>query len=345
MLTNAKNFAQATLDLPNKKVRPDVVGRRIENLISGTDRSQGNTIEALSAPAIEQTNTLDTGNIAARFAQNGLDANALLEGLAQDQSRGQSSTGTSDVGGDIANQIAGGSSNSIGDIITGLNGQEQGASTNQSALQPQGQSASQGMVPGNSQSTGSDINSSNIAGDIANQLAPQPGSNDANVEDVAGDLANQLAPNGQGQLSPQGQADAQQNGGSGQIIEVVSTIITEANGQMMATALVEAASNEPTEASSPAPQAAATKASQAAPKAPLEASSASQSVITVFPPGMSPLPAVTPIPWTNPPSQMAEMSAGMESGTSATDAAMPVETSAAATSAEVCNAINYHSQG
>ena len=341
MLTNAKTLAQATLDLPNRNVQPDVVGRRIEDLISGADRSQGNTIEALSAPAIEQANTPDTGNIAARFAHNGLDANALLDGLAQGQGRGQRSSnggaGTSDVGGDIANQIAGGSSNSIGDIIAGLNGQEQGAPTNQSTSQPQDQSASQGMVPGNSQSAESDINSSDVAGDLANQLAPQSGSNDANVEDVAGDLANQLAPNGQGQLPPQGQADAQQNGGSGQLIEVVSTIITEANGQMMATALVEAASNEPTEASSSAPQAAATEA-------PLKASSASQSVITVFPPGMSPLPAVTPIPWTNPPSQIAEMSAGMESGTSAMEAAMSTETSAAM-SAEVCCTTNTYTKG
>jgi hypothetical protein len=311
-------------------------------LISGVDRAQGGAVEALNVPVIEQANALHNGNIAARIAQNGLDANALLNGIAQGQGQ-RSGTGdisTDDVGGDLANQIAGGGSTSIDNILSGLDGQKQGAPANQTSIsQGQGQSPAQAASQGGNQGTGSDINSSNIAGDLANQLAPKPGSSESSVADVAGDLANQLAPNGQGQLPPPPQAEAQQNGSNAQPIQVVSTVITEANGQKIATALVEAAPQqaaapspaaageaptgelssapaEATSASSPAGgEAAAASSSSAAGQAPAEASFASKPAKTVFPAGKSALPAVAPVPWTNSP-----MAAGKSNSTSAMEA-------------------------
>jgi hypothetical protein len=288
----------------------------------------------------------------------------LLNGIAQGQGQ-QGGTGdisSSDVGGDLANQIAGGGSTSIDNILSGLNGQKQGASINQTNA-PQGQGQSQSQAPaqaasqGSNQGIGSDINSSNIAGDLANQLAPKPAAGESSVSDVAGDLANQLAPNGQGQLPPPTQAEAQQNGSNAQPIQVVSTIIAEANGQKLATALVEAApqqaaapspaaageapagemSSAPTEATStlsPAAGEAMPQSSTAAKEASAEASSASKPAKTVFPAGKSALPAVTPIPWTNSPSAIGGMAAEMSSSTSAMEAAMPVaETMPAATPA------------
>jgi hypothetical protein len=194
-----------------------VEGRRIENLISGVDRAaQGNPI-------------------------GGLDANSLLNGVAQGQGQ-RASAGditTNNVGADIANQIAGGSSTSIDDILNGLNGQDQTPPINQSTPQEQGPAAAQS---GN-QGIRNDINSGDIAGDLANQLASKAGSGENSVQDVAGDLANQLVPNGQEQLPQSSQASAQQSGGNAQIIQVVSTMITEADGQKIATAVIEAAAS------------------------------------------------------------------------------------------------------
>lgn len=104
-----------------------------------------------------------------------------------------------------------------------------------------GQGQGEGLRP----SVPSDINTSNIAGDLANQLAPGPGVNGQRPasNDVAGDLANQIAEGGAsaGQGQPQGQeAAGQQRGSAGAaIIEIRSTIIQEANGQQLATAVVE----------------------------------------------------------------------------------------------------------
>ncbi len=375
------------------------MGRRIDNLVTRVDLAQENEIEALDAPAVEQANALDNGNIAARFAQNGLDANALLNGLAQGQGQrsGSGDISTNDVAGDLANQVAGGGSTSIGDILTGLNGQKQSPSTNQTSIpQAQGQSPTPGQNPtqgtpqSSSQGTGSDVNSSNVAGDLANQLAPKPASGESSVNDVAGDLANQFAPNGQGQLPPsngQGQlppngpgqlpspnqVGAQQNGSNFQTIQIAQTVITEPNGQQISTALVEAAlkgaaeptlpaagevpaavlssasavlSSAPAEApasspsaaeETPAPAQGETPAalSSSAEKPSAESSSSSQAVRTVFPAGKSALPAVTPVPWPNPPSQMGGMAAGNSSTTNAMAAAMPAaEPTPAATLAE-----------
>ncbi|KAI4617947.1 hypothetical protein J4E83_006280 [Alternaria metachromatica] len=419
---------QAVLDLHNTHIRTEVSGRRIDNLVSGLDWQRRDT-EALNVPAAEQASALDNGNIAARLAQNGLDANALLNGLAQGQGQGQRSgngdINTNDVGGDLANQIAGGGSPSVGGILIGLDGQKQSPSTNQTSTpQPQGQSGAQGTSQGANQGAGGDIKSSDIAGDLANQLAPKPGASQGGSADIAGDLANQLAPNGQGQLPSQ--SGAPQNGSNFQTIQIVQTIVTQPNGQEIAATLVEAAPQgaaeatppageapaaalpsapaEATSASSPpageataissstaakapaeasasstaeaeaeapttlssakgeapaeaapasslakgeasasssaageasatsskaaaeAPEAATTSSSSsssAAVEKPAEASASSKAVKTVFPAGKSALPKVTPIPWTNAPSQMGGMAAGNSSSMGAKGAAMP----------------------
>ncbi|KAI2474760.1 hypothetical protein Ptr902_13834 [Pyrenophora tritici-repentis] len=58
---------QAALNLHETNVRPEAIGRRIQDLISGE---------------------VYNGNLVARNAQNGLDANALLAGIAQGQAKG-----------------------------------------------------------------------------------------------------------------------------------------------------------------------------------------------------------------------------------------------------------------
>ena len=95
----------------------------------------------------------------------------------------------------------------------------------------------------------SDINTSNIAGDLANQLAPVPGAVSgvsgqppAN-NDIGAALANQIAGVGAvaGQSpSAQGQVAAAQSGGAAglAVVEIRSTVIQEVNGQQIATAVI-----------------------------------------------------------------------------------------------------------
>jgi hypothetical protein len=211
-----------------------VEGRRIEDLISGVDRAaQANPI-------------------------GGLDANSLLNGVAQGQGQ-RASTGdiaANNVGADIANQIAGGSSTSIDDIINGLDKQGQTPPTNRSTSQEQGQTSAENIV-----------------------------------QDV-----------GQGQLPQSSPVSAEQSGGNAQTIQVVSTIITEANGQKIATAVIEAAaSGEVITAVTPVPwtlSGAPSSAGNVAGAPAAAAESTSKAVITVTPPGQSSLPAVTPVSWT-----------------------------------------------
>jgi hypothetical protein len=261
-----------------------VSGRKIENLISGADRST-NSVEELDLSAINDrrsanANTLEA-DLVSKIAQ--LDVGALLnagtqgQGASQEQDQSQpqlqpqnlgltpagpSDINTSNVGADLANQIAAGNTPSVGtgDINTGnvgtdLANQIAGFDTTAAARnqtfgqQPavgQAQAAAEARPSGQGQSQGlrpagpSDIDTSNIAGDLANQLAPAPGVNGQRPEsnNIAGDLANQLAggaaPNGQGQVA------AAQNGGAGAaIIEIRSTIIQEANGQQIATQVIQ----------------------------------------------------------------------------------------------------------
>jgi hypothetical protein len=76
-------------------------------------------------------------------AVSGLDASALLGGLAQGQasSKGESDKATA---GDIANQIAGGGSPGLNQIIEGLDKQNEGGAKNQSITQEQGQAKEKG---------------------------------------------------------------------------------------------------------------------------------------------------------------------------------------------------------
>ncbi|KAF1942605.1 hypothetical protein EJ02DRAFT_162973 [Clathrospora elynae] len=187
---------EAALNLHNTNASPRIEGKRIENLVSGVDRSQWNPVGELDAPAIEQTNRLNIGNIAARTAQGGgLDVDSLLNGVAQEQGPGKSQGGSagkfsardvnaSNVGGDLANQIAGGSSKGIDTILNDLSGQDQSASQNERAPQEQ-----------------------------ANRIAP---------------FANSTS-----------KAQSQSN-----VIQVVSTIITEGNGQKTATNVIQAAESK-----------------------------------------------------------------------------------------------------
>jgi hypothetical protein len=72
----------------------------------------------------------------------GVDVSALLNGIAEGQGNSQDQKpkpNTGNIGADLANQIAGGGSPSIDQIIGGLAGQGQGAAKNQSVSQEQGQ--------------------------------------------------------------------------------------------------------------------------------------------------------------------------------------------------------------
>jgi hypothetical protein len=89
----------------------------VDNLVSGIDRAQDNK-------------------------SGGLDAGALLNGIAQGQGDSQKQgpkPNTGNIGGDIANEIAGGGSSSIDQIIGGLNRPGQGVAKNQSISQEEGQ--------------------------------------------------------------------------------------------------------------------------------------------------------------------------------------------------------------
>ena len=170
--------------------------------------------------------------------------------------------------------------NNIAQLDVGplLNAGAQGQGASQGKSQGQSQQQGQGQTAGLRPAGPSDTNTSNVAGDLANQLAPEPG---ADVQhpasnDVAGDLANQIAeggaaPTGQSQSSPpgQGQVAAVQGGGTGAtIIEIKSTIIQEANGQQIATAVVEQQEQGQQPAAAPAPtEAPATTAEAPAPPA------------------------------------------------------------------------------
>lgn len=123
----------------------------------------------------------------------------------------------------------------------------------------QGQGTSQGLTPAGP----SDINTSNVAGDLANSLAPESSPHGqrpagAQSNDVAGDLANQIAGGGatvgESQSNPQGQVAAAQSGSAGPVVvEVKQTIIQEANGQQIQTAIVEQQAQGQQPAAAPAP--------------------------------------------------------------------------------------------
>lgn len=257
--------AEAGLNLHNSNARPRVEGKKIVDLISGVERAPEDNVGGLNIPAIERVNRLD--------------ANALLAGITQGQGNGQAqsqgqSTGrvgtgdlkTSNIGGDLANQIAGGSSPSIDQILNGLNGQRQSGSRNESAAQEQGQVMEQGQNnpqvqnspldsrpprgQGNELDVGALI-SSQGTGEGRSQGSAALGS-DINSSDVAGDIANQLASNGQAYPNGQGEGRGQRGGGNAQPIQIKETIITEVNGQQIQTAIIEAGGQQAQAEASPA---------------------------------------------------------------------------------------------
>lgn len=102
-------------------------------MVAGIEGAQGINVEGPGLPAI--------------VARNPLDAGALLNGIAQGQESnagGNNKPSTGSIGGDIANQIAGGGSPGIDQIIGGINGQSQTGAKNQGALQEQGQAKGKG---------------------------------------------------------------------------------------------------------------------------------------------------------------------------------------------------------
>jgi hypothetical protein len=76
-------------------------------------------------------------------AVSGLDVGALLGGLAQGQASSKGESGKASAG-DIANQIAGGGSQGLDQIIGGLNKQNEDGAKNQSITQEQGQAKDKG---------------------------------------------------------------------------------------------------------------------------------------------------------------------------------------------------------
>jgi hypothetical protein len=102
-------------------------------VVAGIEGAQGINVEEPGLPAI--------------VARNPLDANALLNGILQGQENnagGNNKPSSGSIGGDIANQIAGGGSPGLDQIVGGINGQSQASAKNESALQEQGQAKGKG---------------------------------------------------------------------------------------------------------------------------------------------------------------------------------------------------------
>ena len=296
-----------------------MIGRKIENLISGVDRSANGVTELDLSAAEDVRRSADDialeSNLVNKVAQLDIGAliNAGAQGPGQQQGQGQpqppalkpagpSDINTSNIGGDLANQV--GANGSLG--LAPAAGPPQAAAPAPAiqaaaaasapaiqAAQPAAAAAAaapaiQAAQPAASASAGgqglgpkgpSDINTSNIAGALANQLAPVPGAVSgvsgqppAN-NDIGGAIANQLAGVGAvaGQSpSAQGQVAAAQSGGAAglAVVEIRSTVIQEVNGQQIATAVIigqgqQAAAAAPAATGAPAPPAAAPPAAEA----------------------------------------------------------------------------------
>ena len=349
-LHNSANVNQvvieAGVDLRTSNVEREIRGRKIEDLISGVDRTANSAAE-LDVSAINQVrhsanaNTLDHVELVNKIAQ--LDVGSLINAGAQGQEASQpqsqwqgqsqsqrpagpSDINTSNIAADLANQVAAGNRPTVGtgDINTSnvgadltnqiagfgttpaAQGQTPGSPVPGSQAQPapQAQAAEASPPVAEAESSRqdpsqklrpagpSDINTSNVAGDLANQLAPglsvngqSPASND-----IAGNLANQIAggdaaPLGEGQLNSQGQVEAAgaQSGSAGvAVIEIKKTIIQEANGQRIQTAVIEQQAQGQPSAAMPVPTEAPV---MAAPQAPAPAAEAKPTEA----------PAVTPV--------------------------------------------------
>jgi hypothetical protein len=115
------------------------VEKRLEHVVSGLDRAQKNAL-----PIIQATNPISNAQ------SGGLDVGAILGGLAQGGGSSKSESGKANAG-DIANQIAGGGSPGLDQIISGLNKENQSAAKNQSIAQGQGQAKETGDINGKAQ--------------------------------------------------------------------------------------------------------------------------------------------------------------------------------------------------
>lgn len=284
-------------------------GRRIENLVSGVDRSANGVAEFDLAAINNVRRSPNADTLEAEFVNKiaQVDVGALLNagaqgpgqqqgpGQAQPQSQtpgalrpaGPSDIDTSNVGADLANQIA---ENGTAPAVPGQTPGESPAAAAPASGQGLGQGQGQGLRPAGP----GDIDTSNIAGDLANQLAPAPGVNGQRPASnaVAGELANQIA--GGGAPSRQGQLAVAQSGGAGlAVVEIRSTIIQEANGQQIATAVIEQLGQGQQQAAAPAPTEAP------APPAPQEPAAPAQAPPAEAPPAQAPpaeAPAVMPVP-------------------------------------------------
>jgi hypothetical protein len=279
------------------------------NAINDRRSANANTLEADLVSKIAQ---LDVGALLNPGAQGQGVSQGQSQGTGQQLGQGQpqpqsqglrpagpSDINTSNVGADLANQVAAGNRPSVGtgDINTsnvgadlanqvagfgttaGVQNQTLGQSPAAAAQPvPQAQAAEarpSGQVQG--PAGPSDINTSNIAGDLANQLAPVPGAVPGVTgqrpasSDIAGEIANQLA----GGAAPvsQGQVAAQSGGAGAAVIEIRSTIIQEANGQQFATQVIQQAGQGQQAAAAPAATEAPVATASQAPAPPAEAKS------------------------------------------------------------------------
>jgi hypothetical protein len=134
ILTCTQGAAEAGLDLTNA---PRFAEKRFDHAVDALEGAQGNNVEGVAGPAIE--------------ARNPLDASALLNGLGQGpegNTSGNNKPSTGNIGGDLANQIAGGGSPSLDQIVGGVNGQGKGGAQNQSTSQEPGKPKGEGNVGG-----------------------------------------------------------------------------------------------------------------------------------------------------------------------------------------------------
>jgi hypothetical protein len=246
--------ADAGMNLHNNNIALGVRGRRIEDLVYGTDRSQEK--DARDVNAQRQGSSQGLGPILAsdiNTSNIGGDlANQLAAGIGQGAVPVE--LNTNNIGGNLANQAAG--------VIGPQPATAANAPGNAPPLPPAGLASPAGEVP----AAGANPIAGAIpppppaglapppggapAGPLANearpappaQLAPPPvlqpiGTGDLDTTNIGGDLANQIAGGG---AKPIEQAQAEATGkGAGVAIEVKQTTIVLPNGQQIVTEIVQ----------------------------------------------------------------------------------------------------------
>jgi hypothetical protein len=302
--------ADAGMNLHNNNIALDVRGRRIEDLVSGIDRSQEKDARDLNAQ--RQGSSQGLGPILASDINTSNIGGDLANQLAPEIGQGAvpSDLNVSNIGGDPANQAAGvvgsqsatavnGPGNAIALNAPGnapppppaglglaplpgdaLPGQAPGAASAPPAGPPP-----PGLAPlaGEAPAAGPNPLAGAMplpppAGPLANearpappaQLAPPPilqpiGTGDLDTTNIGGDLANQIAGGGAKPIE-QAQAEATGNG-AGVAIEIKQTTIVLPNGQQIVTQIVQPKPKGQETAAPPA-QTEAPAASPPAPPAP-----------------------------------------------------------------------------